>query len=454
MRTRRHGKSKRRAAGAELEAARSRIWAVQARKLRAMLREVLSRNPFYRRKFEGLDARSIRYREQLGELPFTAKQEWLEDQHEHPPYGTNLTYPLEDYCRLHQSSGTSGAPLRWLDTAESWRWFIRCWETIYRIIGLERSDRLFFPFSFGPFIGFWGAFEGAAAKDYFCLPAGGMTSSARLKQLLENRATIVACTPTYALRLAEVAAQESLDLARSSVRAIIVAGEPGGSVPGIRRVIESAWGARVFDHSGMTEIGAMTVECPENPGGLHVLESEFLVEVVDPERGHAVEDGAEGELVVTNLGRWGSPAIRYRTGDRVRVDPKPCPCGRTWLRLAGGILGRTDDMIVVRGNNLYPAAVEELVRSIPGVDEFRCTACLGGSEPKVRIELETAAENQAAADLAWRISRAFQDRFHFRAEVIPVPSGSLPRFELKARRFILERNQAPACPLTPGGKPG
>src|SRR5207244_8306504 len=218
---------------------------------------------------------------------------------------------------------------------ESWNWVLDNWDQFYQIIGLKTGDRLFFPFSFGPFLGFWTAFEAASRQGFFCLPGGGMSSAARLRFLLDNQATVVLCTPTYALRLGEVAREEGIDLTSSGVRALIVAGEPGGSISATRARIEAIWGARVFDHWGMTEIGALGIECPENPAGLHLLETECLAEVIDPTTGEAVPTGQTGELVLTNLGRWGSPLLRYRTGDLVRIDPRPCPCGRTWIRLEG-----------------------------------------------------------------------------------------------------------------------
>ncbi len=415
--------------------ARAGLEAEQFRKLRRMLRAILPTNAFYAGKLAGCRPDRLRSAEALAALPFTSKQELLEDQAAHSPYGTNLTHPLEHYCRLHQTSGTTGAPLRWLDTPESWAWFLACWQAVYDLIGLRPDDRIFFAFSFGPFLGFWGAFEAAAARGNLCLTGGGMTSAARLRLLLDNAATVVACTPSYALRLAEVAASAAIDLAASPVRAVVVAGEPGGSIPGTRAEIESAWGARVFDHTGMTEIGALSAECAAQHGGVHVIENEFIIEVVDPVSGAPRPRGEPGELVVTNLGRWASPVVRYRTGDLVRIAADPCPCGRVWARLDGGIQGRLDDMLVVRGNNLYPVAIEALLRSIPGVGEFRCTVAANGPMQSLRIEVEPRAPDATAA-LGERVSRAFQDRFLLRADVVLVPPGTLPRFEMKARRFV------------------
>jgi phenylacetate-CoA ligase len=411
------------------------IVALQGDRLHALLTEVLPHNDFYARKFAaaGVDPATIQSPADLARLPFTTKAELLANQAAYPPYGRTLTYPLTHYCRMNQTSGTLGRPLRWLDTAESWRWLIGCWEMIYRIAGVRPDDRLFFPFSFGPFLGFWTAFDAAVHLGYLSLPGGGMSSTARLRFLLDNEATVVLCTPTYALRLAEVAAQEGIDLAGSSVRALIVAGEPGGSIPATRARIETAWGARVFDHNGLTEVGAVGVECPQNPAGLHILETEYVAEVIDPESRQASTPGEIGELVLTNLGRWGSPVIRYRTGDLVRTDTRPCPCRRSLIRLEGGILGRADDMIHVRGNKLYPTALEAVLRRIPEVAEYRVE--IDRSGPLVGLRIEVEPTTAAGGDLAARVSRAIGDELLFRAEVAVVSPGSLPRYEMKSRRI-------------------
>jgi phenylacetate-CoA ligase len=410
---------------------------LQCRRLRALLREVVPANRFYTRKLAAAGVRPDDVTDLAGlrRLPFTTKAELDADQAEHPPYGSVLTYPTEWYSRLHQTSGTtSGRPLRWLDTPESWEGLLGCWDIMYRAVGLRRDDRLFFAFSFGPFLGFWTAFDAASRRGHLCLPGGSMSTAARLRFLLENAATIVFCTPTYALHLAEKAREHGLDLARSPVRAVVVAGEPGGGIPSTRQRIEQAWGARVFDHSGMTEAGALMIECAENPAGLHLLESECIGEVLDPATGEPVPPGQVGELVLTNLGRWGSPALRYRTGDLVRADPAPCPCGRTFVRFGGGILGRTDDMIHVRGNNLYPSALEAVIRRFPEVAEFRVEVETARALPVLRVHLEPAAG--AGAEVAERVDRAIRDELLFRAEVSVVAPGSLPRFEMKARRLV------------------
>jgi phenylacetate-CoA ligase len=406
-----------------------------ADRLAAMLAAVLPANRFYARKFAGV-VRPGGPLPALADLPFTTKAELAADQEAHPPYGSALTYPVDRYTRLHQTSGTTtGRPLRWLDTPESWEWMLGCWRHKFAFMRLGPGERFFFPFSFGPFLGFWTGFEAAARAGYLCLPGGGMSSAARVRFLAEHRATAVCATPTYALHLAEVARQEGVDLAGSAVGAIIVAGEPGGGIPATRRAIEAAWGARLIDHYGMTEVGPVGVECWENPGGIHLLTEACVAEVIDPQTERPVPPGAPGELVLTNLGRWGSPLIRYRTGDLVRVDPHPCPCGRPDVRLDGGVLGRTDDMIHLRGNNLYPAAIEAVVRRFAEVAEYRVTVDRSGPLPALRIEVEPhpPADGPALAD---RVARAVRDDLFVRPEVASVPPGTLPRFEMKAKRVI------------------
>ncbi|MFO0810267.1 MAG: AMP-binding protein [Gemmataceae bacterium] len=397
---------------------------------RERLRDVfaaLPANPFYARKFAG------RGPDDFAELPLTTKAELVADQAEHPPYGSARSKPLAAFTRLHQSSGTTtGRPLRWLDTPDNWDWMLGLWRYKFRAMGLmPGEDRFYFPFSFGPFLGFWTAFEAASRLGFLSVPGGGLSSAARLKAMFEHRATVVCCTPTYALHLAEVARSEGIDLPGSSVRSIVVAGEPGGSIATTRQLIEQGWGARVFDHYGLTEVGPIAVECVENPLGCHVLEYDYIPEILDPASGTPVAAGEVGELVVTNLGRIDSPLIRYRTGDLVRADTMVCPCGLSYLRLAGGILGRTDDMIHVRGNNIYPAALEAVIRRF-AVAEYRLTIDRRGSLTELLVEVEPMP---GASDVAAQVSRAIRDELLFRTEVREVPPGILPRFEMKAKRI-------------------
>jgi phenylacetate-CoA ligase len=403
--------------------------------LRSMLREIVPRNPFWQQRLQDVAIDSLRTPEDLSRLPFLNKPDLVSDQADHPPYGSNLTYPRTGYSRLHQTSGTTGRPLRCVDTPASWQWVLSCWEQIYSLIGIREDDVFAFPFSFGPFLGFWAAFEGAQHIGRMCIAGGGLSSEARLRMIEDNSATVICCTPTYALRLAEAAGPLGMDLARGTVRAIVVAGEPGGNVPAIRDRIEAAWGATVFDHWGMTEVGPLAIEPLDDRGGLQMLSGKCLAEVIDPATGKPQVPGQLGELVVTSLGRWGQPLIRYRTGDLV-VERPGGPALSPYL--VGGVLGRTDDMFIVRGNNVFPTSIEAVLREFAEVVEYRMTLKRRREMPHLVIEIEPAADATGDDSLCALIHRRIKDRLNFQPEITLVAVGSLPRFELKGRRFIRE----------------
>jgi phenylacetate-CoA ligase len=407
-----------------------RLLGHQWRRFRGMAEELLASNQFVGRKWRAAGVRSVqdlRGWDDFRRLPLTEKEELVDDQTSNPPFGTNLTYALERYVRVHQTSGTSGSPLRWLDTQESWEWWARCWGFVLRAAGVGPADRVFFPFSFGLFIGFWAGFEGARALGALAIPGGGQDSPTRLAWMEALGATVLVCTPSYALHLAEGARERGIDLSKLPVRITVHAGEPGAGIPAVRARIEDGWGARAFDHGGMTEMGAYGYECTQQ-AGLHVNESEFIVEVIDPATAAPARDG---ELVLTNLGRVGSPVVRYRTGDHVRLAEAPCPCGRTFSRLEGGILGRLDDMLIVRGVNVFPAAIEGVVRRFPAIDEFQIEVFRAGELDEVRVLVEVGDAVGAS-----RLQEALRASLGIRLEVAPVPLRSLPRYELKARRVV------------------
>ena len=369
----------------------------------------------------------------------------MADQEQAPPWGTVLTEPVEHYTRYNQTSSTTGRPLRWLDTTESWQWMLNCWKAVYRGAGVGAGDRIFFPFSFGPFLGFWTAFDAATQIGAHAIPAGGMTSAQRLALIASLAPTVVCCTPTYALRMLDVAREAGGGddaLAGTAVRTIIVAGEPGGSIPATRRRIERGWGVRLIDHHGLTEVGPISFECLEAPGFLHVNEREYIAEVLDPESLEPLPDGRRGELIITNLGRTASPLIRYRTGDLVVATHAPCRCGRTFMRLDGGILARADDMVNIRGANVYPAAVETVLRAIDAVVEYRCTVRAGRSLRALTVEVEVG-RGADADTVATQAAQRLREALGLNVQVTPVAAGTLPRFEMKARRFVVERGQQP-----------
>ena len=414
-------------------AERPALEAHQLARFRELLAMLLAHNPFYGPRLRAAGIASpdaVATLADLPRLPFTRKHELVADQDAHPPYGTNLSFPLAAYTRLHQTSGTTGRPLRLLDTSASWDWWLRCWGRVYRGAGVGPDDRIFCAFSFGPFIGFWTAFEAGQKLGALVIAGGGQTSEQRLQMILDNEATVLVCTPTYALRLAEVAREQGIDVSRSSVRATIHAGEPGASIPSTKARIEELWGAKCYDHAGATEVGAFGFECQAQPGGIHVNEAEFIVEVLDPQTQQPTDDG---ELVITNLGRPGAPVLRYRTGDHVKLQPGPCPCGRTFRRFEGGLLGRVDDMLTVRGVNVFPSAIENLVRRHAAVDEFAVEVYQERSMDEMELQVEVTGE--APETVCEAVAREVWVALGFRPRVRHVPAGTLPRFELKARRL-------------------
>ena len=406
----------------------------QGERLEAMLAEVGARNAFYRRRLAAANVRpgELRAPEDLARLPLLTKGDLVQDQLAHPPYGTFLTYPVDRYVRLHQTSGTTGRPMRWVDTEEDWRWWGRCWAAVYAGAGVTAADRIFFAFAFGPFVGFWSAMEGARAVGALAIPGGGMDSVARLRAILDHGATVLCCTPTYALHLAEVAGREGIGIRPGPVRVTIHAGEPGASIPATQRRIEEVWGARCCDHWGMTEVGPAGTPCLARQDGQHLNEAEYIPEVIHPETGQALPAGQRGELVMTNLGRWGAPAIRYRTGDLVEPEVGPCPCGSPYLFLRGGVVGRADDMVTVRGVNVFPSAIEAIVRELPEVVEFSVEVTKGRALEELGIRIEV---NGNGAAVAARLVDLVRHRMGLRPLVEVAPDGSLPRYELKARRF-------------------
>ena len=359
------------------------------------------------------------------------KADLVADQQAHPPFGTNLTYPRDRYVHLHQTSGTSGATLRVLDTEEDWSWWRGCMQTVFAAAGIGAGDLVALAYSFGPYIQFWASYEGAGAVGANCVALGGMDSVQRLQTIREYAATALICTPSYAIRLAKVASQSDLCDALHSVKRILCTGEPGASLAAVRSQIEELWQARCFDHAGLSEVGAFGYPCAE-AGGVHINEEQFIAEVLSPGGDQPVAAGELGELVLTALGRTGFPAIRYRTGDVVELSGDPCPAGHAGRWLAGGILGRTDDMVVIRGMNVFPSAIEQVLRESGGIGEFRITFY---TEPaamdEVKVEVELAQPSRAR-----EIQARLRQRLGLRIRIVPLKPGILPAQGAKARRVV------------------
>lgn len=408
---------------------------LQSQRLRSLVSQ-LGTNQFYQEKSRaaGVDLARIAAVADLRALPFTTKQELVDEQTQHPPYGRQLTYSLSRYRYFHQTSGTTGQPLKCLDTAESWEWWKRCWGYVYRAAGVTEDDIVFCAFSFGPYVSHWSAISGAWHIGAMSISGGGMNSEQRLRLLIDNRATVIVCTPTYALHLAEVARGLGIDLRSSSIRKGIYAGEPGASLPNVKRAIEDAWGATCFDHAGATEAGPWAFDCEAQTGAIHLNEAEFIFELIDPAAGEPIDEGQRGELVITNLGRACMPVLRYRTGDLAEMTTEPCPCGRSFARIKGGVAGRADDMIIVRGVNLYPGAIDDLIRGVPGISEYEVNIRRVAGMDDLAIKIE-GSDGARVDDLARQVVHLFRTQYSIRVSIEQAPAGSLPRYEFKSRRF-------------------
>ncbi len=401
----------------------------QLDRVNELLSSILPQNRFYAEKLGPLDL-PLPSLDQLTQLPYTFKEELVSgpDQHD---IARNHTFPHEHYVRFHRTSGTRGRPMVVLDTADDWQWWIDAWQFVLDVAKIESADRVMMAFSFGPFIGFWSANDALTTRGALVIPAGGMSTSARLDLLQTAKATVLCCTPTYALRLAEVARENQIDLAATDVTRIIVAGEPGGSIPTIRKRIEQDWQATVIDHSGATEVGPWGYGDAEGRG-LFVNESDFFPEFLSIEKGKPAGEGELAELVLTTLGRQGVPVIRYRTGDLVRPSWNHQGSCR-FVHLEGGVLGRVDDMMIIRGVNVFPSSIEQILHSFPEVVEYRITATREQAMDTLSVEVEDHLDEPE------RIRREFDLRLGLSVEVTSVPIESLPRFEGKGRRFVDKR---------------
>ncbi len=412
---------------------RSQIEKHQVCLLNQLLATVLPHNRFYRQKF-GTDHLPLNSLAEWRGLPTTSKDE-LHAHEDSAGLAAHHTWSTEQYQRWHRTSGTKGHPLTILDTAEDWEAWIEVWQFTLDAAELQESDRVFMAFSFGPFIGFWSAHDACLARGALVIPGGGLSTEARLELILASNTTVVCCTPTYALHLAKTAERLHLDLPNSSVRALIVAGEPGGSHPVIRQSIEQSWGANLIDHAGATEVGPWGFGTQDGTG-LHVIESHFISEFLPPENPDAAAYANQhglSELVITSLCRYGAPVLRYRSGDLVKpVWKSDGACN--FVCLEGGILGRADDMVIVRGVNVFPNSVDQVLRSIPSVHDYRLTIDRRDNYDQLLLEVE---DSEHGPD---RIATILQSRLGLRFDVIDIPIGTLTWTDGKARRFVDRRS--------------
>jgi phenylacetate-CoA ligase len=429
---------------------REQLETLQLAKLRYLCEWAQARSPWYRESFRrgNFSPGQLTSLADLRRAPVLTRDDWMGSQEAHPPYGTLPTVGPEQAIRLHTTSGTTGRmPLRALDTRKDWSWAAEMWAYGVWGCGVRPRDVAYIAFGYGSFIGFWGLHYAMEKVGVLNIPGGAQTTESRVKQILDFGATVVASTPTYALRLAQEAERLGLDLRGSAVERVILSGEPAGSIPETKALVEEQWGAKAYDTAGMTEIGSIIMfECTEQPGGAHIIEDHVIEEVVDPETLEPVAYGEVGERIVTSFGRGGVPLLRYRTADLVRKVPASrCTCGRGFDIYDGGILGRVDDMKLIRGTNVYPRAIEGIVRTFPSVEEFQVVLTREDHRDEITLKIELGA---GLGEDDWPAMRerlrgelaAAHEGLNFRVE--RAADGALPRFELKAKR-LLDLRDAP-----------
>jgi len=423
---------------------REKLAELQLKRFKERMQYVYERSPMYQRKFDmaGIKPDDIRTLDEIENIPFTVKEELRESQAEHPPWGDFICIDPEQGVRVFQTSGTTGIPVKAILNKKDWT--VHYYEEFMHFMygyGIKRSDILFVPFNFGLHIAWWGFSAALEQEGVMIVPGGGQSSQDRVRNIVEWGATVVCGTPTYMLHLGETAVKMGQPLTESKVRIVVTAGEPGANVAATKRAIEALWGAKCYDDLGSTEAANFGFECIAQRG-THLIESQFYAECLDVETLKPVSPGEVGELVISNLCCESMPLLRYRIKDLVRFNLEPCECGRTFLRLDGGVLGRSDDMFQYAGVNIFPSAIENLVREVDEFsNDYQLVVPRMGSGKRLTIRVEPAQSDIPVKKLE-EASNRLVETVKFRISITPAVEisaiGDLPRFEGKARRVIRE----------------
>ncbi len=421
---------------------REKLAELQLKKFKSIFNWAYEHSKFYHKLYTeaGIEPGDIRTFEDIRKIPKVEKSMMRAIQGKEPyPYGDMLAMPLERVTIYHQTSGTTGQPVYQADSWQDWEWWAEAWACLLYAQGYRDHDRLFLPFGYNIFVAFWGAHYGAEKLGCEVVPGGVLNTEGRILKIQELRATAIAATPTYVLGMADTARRKlGIDPAKDlQVRKITVAGEAGGSVPATKKRMEEAWGAKVYDHVGATEIGAWSFEC-RYQSDLHINEALFLVEIEDIDSGEIItEPGRRGKMVITALDRMAQPCIRFDSKDVIEWSPDKCECGRTFRMLKGGVVGRADDITKVKGVLLAPTSIEEVVRSIPELsDEYEVLVTKKGDldDITLKVELTTGQQNNIETiraklidQLRVKTNLGYNLEFH--------EYGTLPRYDVKAKRF-------------------
>jgi phenylacetate-CoA ligase len=427
---------------------RERLEKLKLDKFRKILDWAYRNSRFHRKLYEeaGLRPEDIQSMADVARVPKVEKSMMRDIQRKDPfPYGDALCVPLEEVTEFRQTSGTTGQPVYQPDTWQDWEWWAECWATFLWAQGYRPSDRVFLPFGYNIFVAFWAGHYACEKIGCEVVPGGVLDTKSRILKMQEIKATAMMATPTYVLGMADAANRMDINPASDlNIRKITCAGEPGALVPATKKRMEKAWGAKVFDHVGATEIGAWGFECSAQPGALHVNEAMFLAEIEDLDTGRTItEPGVTGRLVITALNRMAQPCIRFDSKDIIQFSDEPCACGRSYRLVPGGVIGRADDITKVKGVLLAPSAIEDVVRSIPGLsNDYEVIVEKKGDVDHIllKVEIEPEAANREK-ELESILSTELRVKTNLGYAIEMHPYGSLPRFEVKARRFKDLRKQ-------------
>ena len=421
---------------------REKIRQLQLKKFKKIFKWTYERSKFHRKIYDdaGLTPEDIRSFEDIRRVPSVEKSMMRDIQRKDPfPYGDALCVPLEEVAVFRQNSGTTGQPVYQPDTWQDWEWWAECWSYILWAQGYRPKDRVFIPFGYNIFVAFWAGHYAAEKIGCEVIPGGVLDTKARILKIQELQATAMMGTPTYILGMAETAQTKmDIDPSELTIDKITCAGECGASIPSTKRRLETAWGAKVYDHAGATEIGAWSFECQDQPGGLHVNDALFLVEIADVETGNIIEEtGRRGKMIITALDRHAQPCVRFDSKDVIEWADEPCSCGRTSRLIKGGVVGRADDITKVKGVLLAPSAIEEVVHGVDGLgDEYEVIVDRVGHTDQIKLKVEVLPEAQDQCQLVEsELADQLRLKTNLRYDIEICGCETLPRYEVKAKRF-------------------
>jgi phenylacetate-CoA ligase len=424
---------------------REKLDQLHLRRLQRLVKYAYENIPMYRDLYDKANVKpeDIKTLDDFAKkIPAIDKPDVVRYQSDNPPFGGSIVRDSEEYITFYfQTSGTTGTPLKevgYYRDMLSTGWVFKWWAH-----GIRPIDIFYVAFPFGTFMAFWCAYYDAVALGAQVITSGGLTTEQRVRQIVELKPTVLLATPTYAMRIAQVAKEMGIDPVKSSIKFVTSAGEPGYVLPTIREATEKAWGARALDLYGLSDLwGSTSWHCPSHLDRLHLTETIAYPLVLD-EEGEIIPEGGKGEWVLTNYATV-MPLIKYRTHDVVEWHKEPCDCGRTWVWLRNGVLGRTDQMVTIKGTNVYPTAIQTIVGEMEGLSEnleVHIVTGEGGDAVNVKVEPTPEVPTDKYEELRANLANELRYKIGVAIKVEIASPQSLPRYEVKAKRVFDHRKK-------------